>query len=168
MNIFFFRKNTYAGNSHVPSIQILKKVYPLFTGGPGRQPYLFSGKPDRLLVCRIFLLRERSWKLYSGFQTRTNAAHSSGNSWIHFIPHLFFSKKSGIHSQLTAVIAYSSWINGGICILIFVSDGIFFPLVFGASFNNMYLLFLFLIPGILSITMNYPMAPGFRRLRELE
>ena len=42
----------------------------------------------------------------------------------------------------------------------------FIPLVFGSSFNHMYILFLFLIPGILSTTMNYPMTAWFSAAKE--
>jgi O-antigen/teichoic acid export membrane protein len=75
---------------------------------------------------------------------------------------LFSSQeKSGSRSQLTAVIRVLFWINAGICLLIFASGWFFIPLIFGDSFNKMYQLFLFLIPGILCMTMNYPMGAWF-------
>ena len=70
-------------------------------------------------------------------------------------------EKSGNENQLTAVIRILLWINGGICLVIALLGWYFIPLVFGSSFNHMYILFLFLIPGILSTTMNYPMAAWF-------
>jgi O-antigen/teichoic acid export membrane protein len=69
--------------------------------------------------------------------------------------------KSVNNSQLSVFIRVLLWINGGICILILAVGWYFIPLVFGNSFNKMYLLFVFLIPGILSITMNYPLASWF-------
>ena len=45
--------------------------------------------------------------------------------------------------------------------LILAAGWYFIPLLFGASFNLMYRLFVFLIPGILCITMNYPLGAWF-------
>ncbi len=70
-------------------------------------------------------------------------------------------EKSGTESQLTAGIRVLLWINGALCLFIFCFGWFIFPFVFGASFSNMYSLFVFLIPGILCITMNYPMTAWF-------
>ncbi|HEV3224917.1 MAG TPA: oligosaccharide flippase family protein [Puia sp.] len=70
-------------------------------------------------------------------------------------------KKSGNTIELTAVIRVLFWINGLICILIICLGWYIIPLVFGASFNDMYLLFVLLVPGILCVTMNYPMTSWF-------
>lgn len=77
-------------------------------------------------------------------------------------------EKSGNNAQLSAVIRVLFWINGSLCILILAAGWYFFPLVFGNSFNSMYLLFVFLIPGILCITMNYPMAAWFSAAERIE
>jgi O-antigen/teichoic acid export membrane protein len=75
---------------------------------------------------------------------------------------LFSSReKAGNQTELTAVMRVLFWINGVISILMICSGWFIFPFVFGASFNRMYLLFVLLIPGILSITMNYPMNAWF-------
>ena len=76
-------------------------------------------------------------------------------------------KKSGNATQLTSVIRVLFFINCGICLLILSFGWFIIPLVFGSSFNNMYLLFVLLIPGILSITMNYPMATWFSSSRRI-
>ena len=62
----------------------------------------------------------------------------------------------------------SSWLNSVIRILLFInavfSIGIIifgwyiFPALFGDSFGLMYILFVLLVPGILCVTMNYPLA----------
>jgi len=77
-------------------------------------------------------------------------------------------EKSGNNAQLSAVIRVLFWINGIICISILAAGWYFIPLVFGNSFNNMYLLFVLLIPGILCITMNYPMAAWFSAAERIE
>jgi O-antigen/teichoic acid export membrane protein len=64
-------------------------------------------------------------------------------------------------TQLTAVIRVLFCINGIICVAILGLGWFMIPLVFGTSFNQLYLLFILLIPGILCITMNYPMAAWF-------
>ena len=75
---------------------------------------------------------------------------------------LFSSQeKSGSHAQLTAVTRVLIWLNTVICLLILSAGWYFIPLLFGASFNLMYRLFVFLIPGILCITMNYPLGAWF-------
>jgi O-antigen/teichoic acid export membrane protein len=50
-----------------------------------------------------------------------------------------------------------------ISFLIIDWDGIF-PLIFGPSFNNLYILFVLLIPGILAFTLNYPLAAWFSQV----
>jgi len=63
--------------------------------------------------------------------------------------------------DLTSVMRILLWLNGSICILIIAVGWVAFPWIFGTSFNSMYLLFVLLIPGILSFTMNYPLAAWF-------
>ena len=70
-------------------------------------------------------------------------------------------EKSGTRAQLTAVLRVLFWMNTGICFLIAATGWFLVPLVFGSSFSMMYLLFIFLIPGILCTTMNYPLAVWF-------
>ena len=83
-----------------------------------------------------------------------------------------FSSTSGLKSenqpQLTAVIRVLLFINGGICLVIIATGWYIIPLVFGHSFEQMYLLFVFLIPGILCITLNYPMAAWFSASKRIE
>jgi O-antigen/teichoic acid export membrane protein len=51
--------------------------------------------------------------------------------------------------------------NTGICVLIIAAGWYFIPLVFGSSFSIMYILFIYLIPGILCTSMNYPLSAWF-------
>ena len=64
-------------------------------------------------------------------------------------------------SELASVMRLLLWINGIICLLIISAGWFIFPFLFGPSFSSMYLLFVLLIPGILSFTMNYPLAAWF-------
>jgi O-antigen/teichoic acid export membrane protein len=49
-------------------------------------------------------------------------------------------------------------INGGVCFLLAITGYWFFPLLFGETYSGMYLPFLLLIPGIMSVTLLYPHA----------
>jgi O-antigen/teichoic acid export membrane protein len=69
--------------------------------------------------------------------------------------------KSGHAPNLAAVMRILFWLNGIICIVVICTGWYLFPLIFGRTFNEMYLLFVLLIPGILSFTLNYPLAAWF-------
>ena len=75
--------------------------------------------------------------------------------------------KSGNTIELTSVIRILLWINLLVSIMILSIGWYFIPLVFGRSFNNMYLLFVLLIPGILCVTMNYPLTAWFSSARRI-
>jgi O-antigen/teichoic acid export membrane protein len=49
-------------------------------------------------------------------------------------------------------------INGGVCVVLTITGYWFFPLLFGETYTGMYLPFLLLIPGIMSVTLLYPHA----------
>jgi O-antigen/teichoic acid export membrane protein len=68
---------------------------------------------------------------------------------------------AGTEKSLTPIIRILLWVNGGICCLIISLGWYFIPLVFGASFDKMYILFVFLIPGVLCTSMNYPVTAWF-------
>jgi O-antigen/teichoic acid export membrane protein len=75
---------------------------------------------------------------------------------------LFSSQnKPGMQSQLAAVIRVLFWVNTIICFPILATGWFFIPLIFGNSFSSMYLFFILLIPGILCMTMNYPLSAWF-------
>jgi O-antigen/teichoic acid export membrane protein len=63
--------------------------------------------------------------------------------------------------QLTTAMRVLFWINSVICLLILCFGWFIFPFIFGSSFSKMYMLFVFLVPGILCVTMNYPMTAWF-------
>ena len=75
--------------------------------------------------------------------------------------------KSGNTIELTSVIRILLWINLLVSTLILSLGWYFIPLVFGSSFNNMYFLFVLLIPGILCVTMNYPLTSWFSAGRRI-
>ncbi len=82
---------------------------------------------------------------------------------------LFSSGEKAANSlELTAVMRVLLWLNGLISILLIGSGWFLFPVVFGDSFNLMYLLFILLIPGILSITMNYPVNAWFSAANRID
>jgi O-antigen/teichoic acid export membrane protein len=76
-------------------------------------------------------------------------------------------KISGADPRLTASMRILFWINGSICLLMLSTGWYFIPLIFGSSFGHMYILFILLIPGILSVTLNYPMAAWFSASRRI-
>jgi O-antigen/teichoic acid export membrane protein len=71
------------------------------------------------------------------------------------------AERTGNISELTSVMRILLWMNILICIMIIAFGWYLFPLIFGPSFNSMYTLFVLLIPGILSFTLNYPLAAWF-------
>ncbi len=78
---------------------------------------------------------------------------------------LFPLLSSGKHvnssTELKSVVRVLLWINLGICIPLICFGNYLLPLIFGKSFDEMYILFILLIPGILSLTANYPVAAWF-------
>lgn len=70
-------------------------------------------------------------------------------------------KNSDAASQLTISIRILLWINLCVCFLILFTGWFFLPFLFGPSFHMMYSLFILLIPGILSVTINYPLGAWF-------
>lgn len=63
--------------------------------------------------------------------------------------------------QLQSIIRTLLWLNVCICLPLICFGSFLFPAVFGRSFDNMYRLFILLIPGILAFTANYPLAAWF-------
>ena len=161
LRVFFFRKYIYSGNQMFPDRLILKMVirYSLFAlvanlvyflvnrvdywfveyycspGDLGN--YIQASKLAQMLVILPAILGSTLFPLFSS------------------------QEKSGSQSQLTVVIRLLFWANTGICLLILATGWYFIPLLFGASYNMMYRLFVFLIPGILCMTMNYPLSAWF-------
>jgi O-antigen/teichoic acid export membrane protein len=168
LRVFFFRKYSYPGKQMFPSRPILKLVI---------QYSLFA-----LVANLVYFLVNRIdyWfvKYYSSANDLGNYIQASKLAQMLFIlpsilgstlfPIFSSPDKSGNQFQLTAVIRVLLWINGGICLLILAVGWYLIPLVFGNSFSNMYLLFVFLIPGILAVTMNYPMNAWFSSAKRIE
>jgi O-antigen/teichoic acid export membrane protein len=161
LRVFFFRKFVYTGQRMFPDRLILKMVirYSLFA----------------LLANLVYFLVNRIdyWFVdyYCTKKDLGNYIQASKLAQILLIlpavlgstlfPIFSSQENSGTQSQLTAVIRVLLWINVGICLLILATGWYFIPLFFGASFNMMYTLFVFLVPGILCLTMNYPMSAWF-------
>jgi O-antigen/teichoic acid export membrane protein len=161
LRIFFFGKYSYSGKLMFPPGPILKMVirYSLFAMVTNLV-YFLVNRIDYWFV-----------EYYCSAKDLGNYIQASKLAQMLLIlpailgstlfPIFSSQDKSGNQSQLTAVIRVLLWINGGICLLILVAGWYLIPMLFGSSFNNMYLLFVLLIPGILCITMNYPMAAWF-------
>jgi O-antigen/teichoic acid export membrane protein len=167
LKIFFTRKNPSTEGTMLPSLSVLKPVirYSLlaltanliyflvnridywfveyFCSAKDLGNYIQASKLAQMLLILPAILGATVFPIFSS------------------------QNKSGNETQLTAVIRVLFFINGGICLLILCFGWYIIPLVFGSSFNNMYLLFVLLIPGILSITMNYPMAAWFSSSRRI-
>jgi O-antigen/teichoic acid export membrane protein len=70
-------------------------------------------------------------------------------------------EKSENAAQLTSAMRILLLINGIVCFVILGLGWYVIPFLFGPTFNNMYLLFVLMIPGILCVTINYPLAAWF-------
>jgi len=161
LRVFFFRRYPYSGNQMFPDRSLLKMVirYSLYA----------------LIANLVYFLVNRIdyWfvEYYCSQNDLGNYIQASKIAQMLVIlpailgstlfPIFSSQEKSGTQAQLTAVIRVLFWVNAGICLLIMAVGWYFIPLIFGVSFNMMYPLFIFLIPGILCVTMNYPMSAWF-------
>ncbi|HEY4935508.1 MAG TPA: hypothetical protein VII44_02950 [Puia sp.] len=167
MMIFFFSKESSPGGSILPSRPILKKVI----------QYSLAALIANLIYFLVNRIDYWFVQYYCSTKDLGNYIQASKLGQMLFIlpgilgstlfPIFSSGKKSGNTAELTAVIRVLFWINGGICILILCLGWYIIPLLFGASFNNMYLLFVLLIPGILCVTMNYPMTSWFSATKRI-
>ncbi len=168
LRVFFFRKYTYSGNQMFPDRPILKMVirYSLFAL-IANLVYFFVNRMDYWFV-----------EYYCSQKDLGNYIQASKIAQMLVIlpailgsslfPLFSSQEKSGSQAQLTAVIRVLFWINAGICFLIFAAGWYIIPFFFGASFNLMYRLFLLLIPGILCMTMNYPLSAWFSATNRID
>jgi O-antigen/teichoic acid export membrane protein len=69
--------------------------------------------------------------------------------------------------ELSIAIRVLLWLNVGLCFLITCFGWFIIPFFFGTSFGLMYYLFVLLIPGILCVTMNYPLASWFSSKKKI-
>jgi O-antigen/teichoic acid export membrane protein len=168
LRIFFLKKYTYRGGLLFPSGSVLKKVFQFSI-------FALAANLVYFLVNRIDY-----WfvQYYCSAKDLGNYIQASKLAQMLLIlpailgstlfPIFSSRENSGNKSELTAVIRVMLWINGGICLLVLCSGWFVIPLVFGPSFSNMYLLFVLLIPGIMCITMNYPVAAWFSARKRVE
>jgi O-antigen/teichoic acid export membrane protein len=161
LGIFFFRKHDGQFISPFPSGAIMKNV--------------FRYSLTALLANGLYFLVNRAdyWfvQYYCSANDLGNYIQASKlGQMLLILPSILGSTlfpifssglKTGNTPDLTAVIRILLWINGAICLLFLCLGWYVFPRVFGSSFSNLYLLFVLLIPGILSFTMNYPLAAWF-------
>ena len=166
MLVFFF-DNPASGRFILPAKPLLKKVF----------QYSLAALTANLIYFLVNRIDYWFVQYYCSANDLGNYIQASKLAQMLFIlPGIFgatlfpifsSSKKSGNTTELTAVTRILFWINGSICILILSIGWYIIPMVFGASFNNTYLLFILLIPGILCVTMNYPMTSWFSANRRI-
>jgi O-antigen/teichoic acid export membrane protein len=167
LNIYFFRKESTPAAPGLPPGPILKKVI----------QYSLAALLANLIY---FLVNRIDYWFVQYFCSAKDLGNyiqaSKLGQMLLILPSIlgstlfpiFSSRKiSGNETQLSAGIRILLWINGMICLFICLSGWFIFPLVFGSSYNQMYVLFIFLIPGILCITMNYPMSAWFSASRRI-
>lgn len=76
-------------------------------------------------------------------------------------PLLATGKETNANAKLESIVRVLFSVNLVLCLPIVCFGNYLFPLIFGNSFNKMYGLFVLLIPGILALSMNYPVAAWF-------
>ncbi|MDP4213877.1 MAG: oligosaccharide flippase family protein, partial [Bacteroidota bacterium] len=76
-------------------------------------------------------------------------------------PLLSSGKRANADADLQCVVRVLLWINLCICVMLICFGSYVLPLIFGKSFDKMYMLFVLLIPGILAFTANFPIAAWF-------
>jgi O-antigen/teichoic acid export membrane protein len=157
----FFMKETSPGKLTLPARPLLKKVL----------QYSLTALIANLIYFLVNRIDYWFVQYFCSAKDLGNYIQASKLSQMLFIlpsilgatlfPIFSSQKKPDSKAGLTAVIRVLFWINGSICILILCIGWYIFPLFFGASFSQMYFLFVLLIPGILCVTMNYPMTSWF-------
>jgi O-antigen/teichoic acid export membrane protein len=158
---FFYRKYAYKGNRMFPATPLLKRVirYAL---------YALTANLVYFLVNRIDYWFVEYYCSKSALGNYIQASRLA--QMLLILPSILAStlfpifssqENSGTRSQLTAALRVLLWMNTGICVLIIAAGWYFIPLVFGSSFSIMYILFIYLIPGILCTSMNYPLSAWF-------
>ncbi len=69
--------------------------------------------------------------------------------------------ENGIEFKLIRLVNIYIYASLLICISLAVTGKFLFPLIYGSTYNKMYMLFLLLIPGLVSMAATYPLAPFF-------
>ncbi len=161
MMLFFFKKVSLSEAPGLPSRPILKKVIQYSLAALiANMIYFLVNRVDYWFV-QYFCSPKDLGNYIQASKLGQMLLILPGILGSTLFPIFSSQKNSGNKAQLTAVIRVLLWINGVICLLIFCFGYYIFPFVFDVSFNSMYTLFILLIPGILCITMNYPMSAWF-------
>ena len=161
LRIFFFRKYSGKDGRLFPPGSILKKV----------MQYSMIALSANLIYFLVNRIDYWFVQYYCSASELGNYIQASRLSQLLFVlpgivgstlfPVLSSFGHSGTEKSLTQVIRSLLWINGGVCWLIVSLGWYFIPLIFGASFDKMYILFVLLIPGVLCTSMNYPVTAWF-------
>jgi O-antigen/teichoic acid export membrane protein len=161
LNIFFFRNELSPGQASLPDRPMLKKVIQYSaTALVSNLIYFLVNRIDYWFV-QYFCSAKDLGNYIQASKLGQMMLILPGILGATLFPIFSSREKSGNEAQLTAVIRVLLWINGILCLLIVCFGWIIIPFLFGTSFNNMYSLFVLLIPGILCVTMNYPITAWF-------
>ncbi len=66
-----------------------------------------------------------------------------------------------IESKLIRLVNIYIYVSLLICISLAITGKFLFPLIYGNTYDKMYFLFLFLIPGLVAMAATYPLSPFF-------
>jgi O-antigen/teichoic acid export membrane protein len=159
--ILFFHKKFQTGSFRIPQRPMLKKI-------------IRYSLAALLANCIYFLVNRIDYwfvQFYCSPAELGNYVQASKLAQMLFLipgilgaslfPIFASSEKSENAEQVISVMRILLLINGVVCFIIICVGWYFIPVIFGPSFNHMYLLFVILVPGILCVTMNYPMAAWF-------
>jgi O-antigen/teichoic acid export membrane protein len=165
---FFFRKHSSAGKPLKPASTVLKKIF----------QYSIAALLANVMY---FLVNRVDYWFVQHYCTASDLGNyiqaSKLGQMLLILPSILGStlfpifsakNKTGIIPDFFPVMRILFWINMILCSLILCSGWFVFPLVFGPSYYNMYLLFLLLVPGLLSFTLNYPLAAWFSAANRIQ
>ena len=165
--ILFFRKYAAGRSGEFPSRQILRKVL----------QYSLSALMANLIY--FLVLRIDYWfvKYYCSSNDLGNYIQASKIAQMMLVvpaimgaslfPLFTSGRHSGSINQLPVVVRLLLWMNAGLCLLLAGLGWLLLPFVFGSSFNSLYHLSMLLIPGILSVTVTYPLAAWFSATKRI-
>jgi O-antigen/teichoic acid export membrane protein len=157
---FFFRYSKKE-NQGLPAISILKKVYAYSAAALiSNIAYFLVNRMDYWLVERYCSANDLGNYIQASKLGQLMLIIPSILAATLF-PLLATGKEMNANTKLESVVRILFSANLVFCLPIVCFGNYLFPLVFGSSFDKMYILFVLLIPGILALSMNYPVAAWF-------
>ena len=71
------------------------------------------------------------------------------------------TNETNIEIKLVRLMKIYIYISAFLCLLLSVAGSLLFPVIYGNTYNEMYKIFLLLIPGLIAFTATYPLTPYF-------